>query len=284
MNATASLPATVLLAVLAAAVVHATWNAITHAIKDRLVGFGLLGAGGFLAAIPLVVLCAPPSTASWPYLAASIGIHLLYTAMLMRSYKYGEFSQVYPIARGTSPLVVTILAMVFVHEQPSPVELAGVLVVSVGMAALTFGSGLHLTNRTALIAAIGTGLTIAAYTTVDGVGVRAAHSPLGYTGWLMLIQSADMMAISIVIRRRELLSQPTALQLRGLLAGALSLLAYGLVLWAQTRGQLAPIAALRETSVIFGALIGTVFFKEPFGRRRVIAALIVAAGILLIAG
>jgi drug/metabolite transporter (DMT)-like permease len=203
--------------------------------------------------------------------------------MLMRSYKYGEFSQVYPIARGTSPLVVTILAVIFVHEHPTPVELAGVLVVAIGMAVLTLGGGVRLTNRTALIAAVGTGLTIAAYTTVDGVGVRAAHSPLGYTGWLMLLQSADMLVISLAIRRRQLWDQPRSLQLRGLLAGALSLLAYGLVLWAQTRGQLAPIAALRETSVIFGALIGTVFFKEPFGRRRVIAAVVVAAGILLIA-
>ena len=282
MNA-ATLPPAVLLAVLTAAVVHAVWNAITHGIKDQLVAFGLLGAGGLLASIPLVVLCAAPRTASWPYLAASIGIHLLYTAMLMRSYKHGEFSQVYPIARGTSPLVVTILAAVFVHERPSPVELAGVLVVSVGMATLALGGGLRITNRTALIAAVGTGLTIAAYTTVDGVGVRAAHSPLGYTGWLMMLQSANMLVFSVVVRRRQLWDQPLTLRLRGLLAGALSLLAYGLVLWAQTRGQLAPVAALRETSVIFGAIIGTVFFKEQFGRRRVIAAVIVAAGILLIA-
>jgi drug/metabolite transporter (DMT)-like permease len=282
MNA-ATLPPAVLLAVLTAAVVHATWNAITHGIKDQVVAFGLLGAGGLVASIPLVVLCAAPRIASWPYLAASIGIHLLYTAMLMRSYKHGEFSQVYPIARGTSPLVVTILAAVFVHERPSPVELAGVLVVSVGMATLALGGGLRITNRTALIAAVGTGLTIAAYTTVDGVGVRAAHSPLGYTGWLMLLQSANMLVFSVVVRRRQLWDQPLTLRLRGLLAGALSLLAYGLVLWAQTRGQLAPVAALRETSVIFGAIIGTVFFKEQFGRRRVIAAVIVAAGILLIA-
>jgi drug/metabolite transporter (DMT)-like permease len=278
----ATLPHAVIAAVLAAALVHATWNAITHGIKDQVVGFGLLGAGGLLASIPLVVLCAPPRTASWPYLAASIVIHLLYTVMLMRSYRYGEFSQVYPIARGTSPLVVTVLAMIVVHERLTIVELIGVLVVSGGLVVLALG-GKRLTNRTALIAAVGTGLTIAAYTTVDGVGVRAAHSPLGYTGWLMLLQSADMLVMSLAIRRRRLLDQPRLLQARGLLAGALSLLAYGLVLWAQTRGELAPVAALRETSVIFGAIIGTVFFKEPFGRRRVVAAIAVAAGILLIA-
>jgi len=271
------------LAVLTAAIVHAVWNAITHGIKDQVVAFGLLGAGGALAAIPLVALSRAPSTASWPYIAASVVIHLFYTALLMRSYRYGEFSQVYPLARGTSPLVVTVFSAVFVHERPSALGLAGVVVVSAGLATLTFG-GRRFANRTAVIAAAGTGLTIASYTVVDGVGVRAAHSPGGYTGWLMLIQSTDMIVIALVIRRREFLRQRPSIATRGILAGALSLVAYGLVLWAQTRGALAPIAALRETSVIFGAIIGAVFFREPFGRTRVVAAIVVAAGIVMLSG
>jgi drug/metabolite transporter (DMT)-like permease len=276
----ATLAPVVILAVLVAALVHATWNAIMHGIKDQFLAFGLLGAGGAIAAIPLVTLGAAPRPASWPYLAASIVIHLFYAALLMRSYRYGEFSQVYPLARGTSPLVVTALSAAFVHERPSAAGLAGVVVVSAGLATLTYGG--RLTNRTAVVAAVGTGLTIAAYTTVDGVGVRAAHSPAGYTGWLMLIQAADMLVIALAVRRRTLFTQPRGVLARGTAAGALSVVAYGLVLWAQTRGALAPIAALRETSVIFGAIIGTVFFKEPFGRSRVIAAVTVAAGIVLL--
>lgn len=281
MHAAAALSPAVTLAVLAAAIVHSVWNAIVHGIKDQVVAFGLLGTGGALAAIPLVVLSHAPSTASWPYIAASIVIHLGYTTLLMRSYRYGEFSQVYPLARGTSPLVVTILSAVFVHERPSLMALAGVIVVSAGLATLTFG-GRGFSNRTAVIAAVGTGLTIASYTTVDGVGVRAAHSPGGYTGWLMLLQSIDMIVIALVMRRREFLAQPPMILARGTIAGALSLVAYGLVLWAQTRGALAPIAALRETSVIFGAIIGAIFFREPFGRTRVAAAIVVAAGIVML--
>jgi drug/metabolite transporter (DMT)-like permease len=133
-----------------------------------------------------------------------------------------------------------------------------------------------------LLAAIGTGLTIAAYTTVDGVGVRLSASPVGYIGWLMLLQSLCVPAFALVRRRDVLAEQPPRILLTGLLAGALSVLAYGLVLWAQTRGALAPIAALRETSVIFGAIIGTLAFHEPFGRSRIAATVLVAAGILLL--
>jgi drug/metabolite transporter (DMT)-like permease len=198
----------------------------------------------------------------------------------MRCYRYGEFGQVYPLARGISPLVVTILATVFVGEHLALPQLAGVAVVSGGLAALVFAGGRP--GRPALLAAVGTGLTIAAYTTVDGVGVRLSASPVGYIGWLMLLQSLCVPAFALVRRRDVLAKQPPRILQTGLLAGALSVLAYGLVLWAQTRGALAPIAALRETSVIFGAIIGTLVFREPFGRTRIAATVLVAAGILLL--
>ena len=129
---------------------------------------------------------------------------------------------------------------------------------------------------------MGTGLTIAAYTTVDGVGVRLSASPVGYIGWLMVLESLCVPMFALVRRRDVLLKQPKRILLAGLAAGALSVLAYGLVLWAQTRGALAPIAALRETSVIFGAIIATLIFREPFGRTRIAATVLVAAGIMLL--
>ena len=137
-------------------------------------------------------------------------------------------------------------------------------------------------GRAAFAAAVGTGLTIAAYTTVDGVGVRLSGSPVGYIGWLILLQSLCVPLFAMVRRRNVLLKQPRRILLSGLAAGALSVLAYGLVLWAQTRGALAPIAALRETSVIFGAIIGTLIFHESFGRTRIVATVLVAAGIVLL--
>jgi drug/metabolite transporter (DMT)-like permease len=198
----------------------------------------------------------------------------------MQCYRLGEFSQVYPLARGVSPLVVTILAAVFVHEHLALSQIAGVAVVSAGLAFLVLGG--RRPGRGAFLAAVGTGLTIAAYTTVDGVGVRSSASPVGYIGWLIMLESLCVPLFALIRRREVLLKQPPRILLSGLAAGALSVLAYGLVLWAQTRGALAPIAALRETSVIFGAVIGTVIFREPFGRARIAATVLVVAGIVLL--
>jgi drug/metabolite transporter (DMT)-like permease len=290
----AALPLSVTLAVLAAAVTHATWNAIAHGIKDQLLAFGLIGAGGIAVAIPLVILSPFPLSACWPYLLASIVIHVFYNLLLMRSYRYGEFGQVYPLARGTSPLVVTVLAAVFAAERPSVAQVAGVLVVSCGLTLLVLagrraaarsggGAAGRGVGRAALIAAAGTGLTIAAYTVVDGLGVRLSGSSVAYIGWLMLLESLCVPAWALARRRHVLVSGTSWRVLgSGLFAGGLSVLAYGLVLWAQTRGDLAPIAALRETSVIFGAVIGTVVFREPFGRWRIAATVLVVIGVLLL--
>jgi drug/metabolite transporter (DMT)-like permease len=275
-----TLPLIVTFAVLGAAVTHAAWNAIAHGIKDQTLAFALIGAGSIVVAIPLIIVAALPRPACWPYLLASVAIHVFYNLLLMQCYRLGEFSQVYPLARGISPPVVTILAAVFVHEHLAFFQLAGVVVVSAGLAFLVFSGGRP--GRGAFLAAVGTGLTIAAYTTVDGTGVRLSATSVGYIGWLMLIQSLCVPMFALVRRRDVLLKQPPRILLSGLAAGALSVLAYGLVLWAQTRGALAPIAALRETSVIFGAIIGALAFREPFGRTRVAATVVVVAGILLL--
>ena len=159
---------------LGAAVTHAIWNAIAHGIKDQLLAFGLIGVGGIAVSIPLIIVSPFPLARCWPYLLGSVAIHVLYNLGLMRAYRFGEFSQVYPLARGTSPLVVTNLAAVFVHERPTLVQLGAVVVISAGLATLVLGG--RRPGRAALLAAVGTGLTIAAYTTVDGVGVRLSAS------------------------------------------------------------------------------------------------------------
>ena len=280
MDPSTTLPPAVTLAVLAAALTHAVWNAIAHGIKDQTLAFALIGVGGTAAAIPLIIATALPGPASWPYLLASVAIHVFYVLLLMQCYRLGEFSQVYPLARGVSPLVVTILAAVLLHEHLALPQIAGVIVVSAALAFLVFGG--RRPGRGAFLAAVGTGLTIAAYTMADGVGVRLSHSPAGYIAWLMLLQSLCVPMFALIRRRDVLLKQSRRVLLSGLAAGALSVLAYGLVLWAQTRGALAPIAALRETSVIFGAIIGALVFREPFGRTRVTATILVVGGIMLL--
>ena len=280
MDPSTTLSLTVTFAVIAAAVTHAAWNAIAHGIKDQTLAFALIGVGGIAVGIPLVIVAAMPRGDCWPYLLGSVAIHVFYNLLLMQCYRLGEFSQVYPLARGTSPLVVTILAAIFIHEHLTLPQVAGVLVVSAGLVTLVLAG--RRPGRAAFAAAVGTGLTIAAYTTVDGVGVRLSGSPVGYIGWLMVLESLCVPMFAVFRRRDVLLKQPKRILLAGLAAGALSVLAYGLVLWAQTRGALAPIAALRETSVIFGAIIGTLIFREPFGRSRIAATVLVATGIVLL--
>lgn len=282
-SATAGLSLTLTCVVLAAAVAHATWNAIAHDITDKLASFTLLAAGMAAGSVWLVAFAPGPSVRSWPYLGGSVAIHIVYQTLLMQSYRLGEFSQVYPLARGTSPLVVTGLAAVFAGELPPAVEVAGVVVISAGLGSLVL-AGRRPTrgDLPAVVAALGTGLAIASYTTVDGLGVRLSGSPLGYTGWLLFLQSFAVPAYAVATRGRALFAQLRPVAVRGIGGGALSVLAYGLVLWAQTRGPLAPIAALRETSIIVGAVIGTLFFHERFGRPRALATVVVVAGIVLI--
>ncbi|MYS19672.1 EamA-like transporter family protein [Streptomyces sp. DvalAA-14] len=267
-------------AVLLAAVTHAAWNALAHRIRDQLLAFSLVGGGGTLCALALLPFAALPHARAWPYLIASVLIHLAYQYLLMRSFRLGEFGQVYPIARGVAPLAVTVLAALFVGEEPGRWQLAGVLTASAGLGGLAlWGIRGHRPNWPALTAAVGTGLTIALYTTVDGVGVRGSGTSLGYVCWLLILQGSVIPAVAIAARRGRLLSELRPFAVRGLLAGALSTAAYGLVLWAQTRADLAPVAALRETSIIAGAAIASLFFKERFGRPRLLAAVVVVGGI-----
>jgi drug/metabolite transporter (DMT)-like permease len=278
-----TVPEAVLVAVLAAAVLHATWNAIAHAIPDRLVGFALISAASTVCGAVIVVLSPAPARASWAFLALSATLHAVYNLLLMRCYQRADFGQVYPLARGASPWLVAIAAAAFAHEALTPVRLLGVAVVSIGLASLVFAGGKPTRTQLPVIAAaLLTGVAIAAYTTLDGLGVRRAVSIAGYTGWLFLAQGSVLPLIALFGRRGRLWSQMRPHLAGGLTGGVLALAAYALVLWAQTRGALAPIAALRETSVIIGAVIGAVIFHERFGRWRIVATLLVAGGVVLI--
>ena len=277
------LDVSVTLVVLLAAVAHATWNAILHAVDDTFLVMTLIMVGGGLFAVPLVLLQPAPAAAAWPFLAISVGLQYVYNLLLVQSYRLGDFGQMYPLARGVSPVVVTVAAALFLGEVPTPAAIAGVAVIFVALAALVLAGRRRVrVTPAALAAAIGTGLAIAAYTMIDGVGARRSGSPFGYVGWLILLEAVAIAATAVAVRGRSLVVQARAVWPRGLAAGALSLLAYGLVLWAQTRGTLAPVAALRETSVLVGAGIATVVFKEPFGRARIVATGFVVAGILIL--
>jgi drug/metabolite transporter (DMT)-like permease len=272
----------IVLVVLGAGVLHAIWNAIAKHLDDQLMAFAVIGvamtAGGGLV---VTVAGLPARTAVW-FAVASAVIHIGYELGLLNSYRLGAFNQVYPIARGTSPLVVAVAAYFVADEHLAAVSLAGVALLAFGLMSLALSAGrLTRAELPAITAAVLTGLTIAGYTVVDGLGVRAAHDPYAYTGLMFALQGPAFGVIAL-FRRPASRWRDRRLLGAGLLAGALSVVAYGIVLWAQSRAPLAEVAAIRETSVIFAALIGMAFLKERFGVRRVAAAVVIAAGVVLI--
>lgn len=266
---------------LLAAVLHAIWNAAAHGVEDRLVGFALIGvAYTAVCGVGALVLGLPP-TAAWLYILASAFVHVVYQLLLWASYQLGEFSQVYPVARGTAPWAVAVIEVALGHHLPV-LQLAGIVVISMGLIILALDGG-RLTRSTlpALGAAIATGLSIAGYTVIDATAV-ATTPVLMYACWMFLLQGPVLPVIALFARGRGLFVQTRTVLVAGLGGGVVSLAAYGLVLVAQTSGATAAVAALRETSIVFGAIIGTVWLGERFGARRVVAAVVVAAGIVLV--
>jgi drug/metabolite transporter (DMT)-like permease len=272
----------IIVIVIGAGALHACWNAIAKQVKDGLMAFAWIGlAAGAIGGVGLV-FTGMPFRAAIPYAVASGVIHLGYNLGLMNSYRLGAFNQTYPIARGMSPLVVAVGAYFFAHEHLGAAALAGVVILAVGLMSLAFSAGkITRSDSPAVIAAIFTGLTIAAYTIVDGLGVRHSHDPWAYAALLFVLEGPPI-AVVAAFRRPARQWRETSAMRYGVLAGALSVIAYGIVLWAQSRAPLAEIAAIRETSVVFAALIGFLVLREDFGRRRVAAAVIIATGIVLI--
>jgi drug/metabolite transporter (DMT)-like permease len=274
--------ATVALIVIGAGGLHATWNAIIKYIDDGLVAFGLMGVVMTVAGGIGILVTGLPFRAAIPFVLGSVAIHVAYQLGLMESYRIGAFNQTYPIARGTSPLVVAVGGYFLAHEHLGPGPWAGVSLLAVGLMSLAFSAGrLSRADLPAVGAAVLTGLTIAGYTLVDGLGVRRSHDPYAYTCLLFLLQG-PVFPVLVLVRRPLSAWRDLSTAAKGMAAGILSVVAYGAVLWAQTKAPLAEVAALRETSVITAAVLGAVFLKERFGSRRLAAAIMVAAGIALI--
>lgn len=268
--------------VIGAGALHACWNAIAKQVQDRLMAFAWMGIAQAAVGALVLAVTGLPYRAAIPFVLTSAVIHVAYDLALMNSYRLGAFNQTYPIARGTSPLVVAAGAYLLAGEHLGAAALAGVAVLAAGLMSLAFSGGrLTRQDAPAVGAAVLTGLTIAGYTLVDGLGVRQAHDPWAYTALLFLLQGVPMAGLAAVRRPLTAWRDPTSLE-RGLLAGLLSVVAYGVVLWAQTKAPLAEVAAIRETSVVFAAVIGTLVLGEGFGRRRVAAAVVIATGIVLI--
>ena len=269
--------------VLASAFMHALWNALVKVDGDRLMAMAVIM--GLTAALsPVLIVASPPIAAeSWKYLLLSAALNNVYFFFLIESYRVGDLSHAYPIARGSAPLLVAIGSAVFAGERLGAGGIAGVLLVSAGIMSLVAGSRFDPSIRWRAIGyPLATGTMIAAYTVVDGIGVRMSGSPVGYIGWLFALFAIPIVLVAIVSRRREAI---VFLRTRWRPAGLAALFnfgSYGLAIFALSLGAMAHVSALRETSVIIAAVIGTVVLKEPFGRARIAAASLVAAGVVTI--
>ena len=268
--------------VLGAAVLHATWNAIVKGTRARaLVLAAVAGTHGTVGFI-MVLWAAPPAAASWPYILASATTHYGYYYFLSLAYKWGDLSRVYPISRGIAPLLVSLGALIFAGEQLPALGWGGVALVSGGISILAFFSrGPVIPDPRSTLAAIATGLIIASYSVVDGIGVRLSGSPLGYMGWLFF--SEFLVSLFVFARLTPKMIPEVRATLRlGYLGGLCAVAAYGLVIYANTLAPLGMVSALRESSVIIAALFGVVIFRERPWISRLAAAVTVGAGVLVL--
>lgn len=272
---------TVALAVLGAGALHALWNALVKNMPDQFVGFALVNLGTMVACVLAWPFIGVARGAAWPYLGASTVCHLGYELFLMGSYRRGDFSQSYPIARGAAPLFVTLGGLVVAGEHLGARSTAGVICVVVGIASLALyrsGSGRRQSH---VVWALATGAAIAVYSVVDGLGVRASHDTLRYAVALLGLQSVIWVAGALARRGLEWWPASRVVAV-GVAAGLLSDLGYAIVLWAQRRAPLGEVSALRETGVLWAAVIGALAFKERPLRRVALPAVAVVAGVVLL--
>jgi drug/metabolite transporter (DMT)-like permease len=268
-------------AVLGAALLHASWNAIIKAGRDPLLDTALVALAGTVIALPLTLLVEPPARASWPYILATVVVHIGYYVAIAAAYRLGDLSHSYPIMRGLAPLLVALVSGFWVGEQLSRGAWAGVLLISGGVLSLAFAGGSKRKDKgAATLWALGSAAIIAVYTLIDAAGVRASGGTERYVVWLFVFLGLPFGLAVLAMKRGALVAHARRYWWRGALGAVLSGSSYGIALWAMMRAPVAIVAALRETSVIFAALIGAWLLKEGHLGPRIAGAAIVLAGLI----
>lgn len=262
--------------VLLAAVLHAGWNALLRAGSDRLWSMTIMGAAIALTSAPLTLLLPVPSSASWSCVALSALLHVGYNLFLVRTYRSGDLGQMYPIARGVSPLLIALGASLFAGEFLDLLSLTGATLVSLGITCLAFEH--RRLDLDTLPYALATGCFIGAYSVVDGIGARLSGTPAGYTIWMCLFWGALMIPVYVTARDWRSLFRGLRQTSVAASGGVISLTAYGTIIWAMSLGPMAMVSALRETSVVFAAVMGRVFLSEHLTWHRIAACAVVALG------
>jgi drug/metabolite transporter (DMT)-like permease len=271
-------------AVLFAAACHAAWNATIKRGLDPLATTVLISIGAALIAAALVPAVGLPAAAAWPWCAASVLIHLFYFAALIESYRTGDLGQVYPIARGAAPLMTATATTLLIGERLGLPGWLGIILLAAGVLLLSLRGGRDLArlDRKAVGFALFTAVTVCAYSVVDGIGARLAGSANAYTAALFAGIGPVMVLYALARGGPAAITPMRHHWATGLAGGALQAGSYGIAIWAMTVAPIAIVAALRETSVLFGALVAVLFLKEPMRASRIVAALMIVAGLTLI--
>lgn len=275
----------VVLAVLCGALLHAAWNALIKSSGDKAVDTALMHSLAALLALPLMLWIGLPPRGAWPYIAASLVVHVGYYIALVGAYRHGDLGLTYPIMRGCAPLLVALGSTTFIGESPSTVAWLGIVGITAGVALVGLarpGEALH--HRKALAFAFANAAIIAVYTVVDGLGVRTSGNALRYVMVLFVLDGITY-PLGVWLRRSAESRAEIARYARGrwpvaLLGGGASMGSYAIALWAMTRAPVASVAALRETSVLFAALLGTVLLKERFGLQRAAGTGVIVGGVM----
>ncbi len=268
-----------MLLTLFAALLHASWNALLRGGTDRLWSMTIMCLTIALTCAVTALFLPPPARASWTYALLSALLHVGYNLCLVRSYQSGELGQTYPIARGSSPLMVTCTAAIFAGEKIEFSTLGGITLISAGILMLAVtGSKLAMPGLKYTLA---TGAFIASYSIVDGMGVRLSGNALSYTVWMSALWGVLMPALYIALRDTKSLLRWRPGLLHAAAGGLVSLLAYGIIIYAMTAAPMGAVSALRETSVLFAAVLGYLFLGEALTIRKMLACTVIAAGTLI---
>ncbi|RAI03713.1 EamA family transporter [Acuticoccus sediminis] len=273
----------VFLAVLAAALLHAGWNSVIKVGLDRYSSVLLLALAQGALAVPIMPFVPLPSADAIPWIVAAALLHCGYQLFLVQAYTHADLSQAYPMARGTAPLIVTLVSAIWLGAAPTMRELAAILAISGGVLALSLErSGGKPMNRKGLFYALGTACFTASYTLLDGLGARVAGTASGYILWMMALNAVLMAVIAGTMRGRAAFARLPAAGLPGVAAGAMSLGSYWIAVWAFTQAPIALVASLRETSILFAILIAATVMREPVSHKRWAAAVFIALGVVVV--
>lgn len=268
------------LAVLLAALLHAGWNAMIKGGGDVLHDTAGIIVGAMLVALPFLFVVPVPPAAAWPFIAASVTVHLAYYWLMISAYRVGDLSLVYPLMRGVAPLITAVAGIAVLGEMPATIAWLGMLLISGGVFLLGYRALGHAPSRAAVVFALANAAVIALYTLIDGRGARVSGNAWSYIVWLFVLDGIPFSLWMLATRRRSFLAHLRGRSQRALAGGGLSAAAYAISVWAMTKAPVALVASLRETSVLFATMIGARLLHERLSPRRWAGVFAVVVGIV----